>query len=88
MELERIRTVHRQLTLLLSVEEFPELKPDTAFAPFSGINPYLYNSYTEPVWQGAVSKFEKLTGPAEQQIANKLKSRLSKDYQQFDVMCP
>lgn len=36
-ELQRVRTVHRQLTLLVSVEEYPELKSENAFAPFSGI---------------------------------------------------
>lgn len=35
-ELQRIRTVHRQLTLLVSVDEFSELKSENAFVAFSG----------------------------------------------------
>ncbi|XP_076054654.1 dynein cytoplasmic heavy chain beethoven [Oratosquilla oratoria] len=71
-----LRTLHKQLTRLLSLSEQEDLKTDESFAPFTGLKPVLYNSYTEPLWQAAVRQFGNSLKPAEQRIAGKLRSQL------------
>jgi dynein heavy chain 2 len=70
-----LRTVHEQLTHLLSVAECQQLKTSEAFLPFSGLNPLHYNPYTEPLWRAAVVQYEKAMMPAEQKIAGKLRDQ-------------
>ena len=70
-----LRTVHEQLTHLLSVAECQQLKTSEAFLPFSGLNPLHCNPYTEPLWRAAVVQYEKAMMPAEQKIAGKLRDQ-------------
>ena len=70
-----LRTVHEQLTHLLSVAECQQLRTSEAFLPFSGLNPLHYNPYTEPLWRAAVVQYEKAMMPAEQKIAGKLRDQ-------------
>ena len=76
MQIMNIRTIHRQLTNLLSQAEQGELRTAEAFSIFSGMNPVLYNPYTEPLWQNALQHYENFLKPAEQRIAHKLKAQL------------
>ncbi|XP_069942834.1 cytoplasmic dynein 2 heavy chain 1 isoform X1 [Cherax quadricarinatus] len=75
-EILSLRTLHKQLTRLLSLSEQEELKTAEAFKPFSGLKPVQYNPYTEPLWQAAVRQFENSLKPAEQRIAGKLRAQL------------
>lgn len=75
-EILHLRTLHRQLTRLLSVKEQDELNTADTFQPFSGLNPLQYNAYTEPVWRMAVTQFERCLVPTEDRVAGKLKSQL------------
>lgn len=70
-----LRTVHEQLTHLLSIAECQQLRTSEAFLPFSGLNPLHYNPYTEPLWRAAVVQYEKAMMPAEQKIAGKLRDQ-------------
>lgn len=70
-----LRTVHEQLTHLLSIAECQQLRTSEAFLPFSGLNPLYYNPYTEPLWRAAVVQYEKAMMPAEQKIAGKLRDQ-------------
>ncbi|XP_068211563.1 cytoplasmic dynein 2 heavy chain 1 [Palaemon carinicauda] len=71
-----LRTLHKQLTRLLSISEQEELKTSESFKPFTGLKPVQYNPYTEPLWQAAVRQFENSLTPAEQRIAGKLRGQL------------
>ena len=71
-----LRTLHRQLTRLLTAQEQTDLKTSEAFTPFFGLNPVQYNPYTDPMWQAAVRQFENSLKPAEQRITGKLRSQL------------
>ena len=73
-----LRTLHRQLTRLLTAKEQEELKTAQAFKPFVGLKPVHYNPYTEPLWQAAVRQFENSLKPAEQRISGKLRDQLSR----------
>ncbi|KAK3862338.1 hypothetical protein Pcinc_031789 [Petrolisthes cinctipes] len=75
-EILSLRTLHKQLTRLLSLSEQEDLKTAEAFKPFDGLKPVQYNPYTEPLWQAAVRQFENSLKPAEQRIAGKLRSQL------------
>ncbi|XP_063840903.1 LOW QUALITY PROTEIN: cytoplasmic dynein 2 heavy chain 1-like [Scylla paramamosain] len=75
-EILSLRTLHKQLTRLLSLSEQEDLKTSDAFKPFAGLKPVQYNPYTEPLWQAAVRQFENFLKPAEQRIAGKLRSQL------------
>ena len=72
-----LRTLHRQLTRLLTGKEQEDLNTSEAFKPFVGLKPVHYNPYTEPLWQAAVRQFENSLKPAEQRISGKLRSQLS-----------
>ncbi|XP_037796301.1 LOW QUALITY PROTEIN: cytoplasmic dynein 2 heavy chain 1-like [Penaeus monodon] len=75
-EILSLRTLHKQLTRLLSISEQEELKTAESFKPFAGLKPVQYNPYTEPLWQAAVRQFENSLKPAEQRIAGKLRAQL------------
>ncbi|XP_069998938.1 cytoplasmic dynein 2 heavy chain 1 isoform X2 [Penaeus vannamei] len=75
-EILSLRTLHKQLTRLLSISEQEELKTADSFKPFAGLKPVQYNPYTEPLWQAAVRQFENSLKPAEQRIAGKLRAQL------------
>lgn len=77
-EILSLRTLHRQLTRLLTVKEQEDLKTAEAFKPFVGLKPVHYNPYTEPLWQAAVRQFENSLKPAEQRISGKLRQQLSR----------
>ena len=68
-----LRAVHEQLVRLLSTQEQQEMKVSDAFQPFAGLNPLQYNPYTQPLWNAAVSQYDRAMAPAEQRIAGKLK---------------
>ncbi|TRY75069.1 hypothetical protein TCAL_08574 [Tigriopus californicus] len=75
-EIHSLRTLHKQLTQLLSNAEQEELKTSKSFEPFADLNPVQYNPYTEPQWQAAVAAYGNALVPAENRIAGKLKSQL------------
>ncbi|XP_035389840.1 cytoplasmic dynein 2 heavy chain 1 isoform X3 [Electrophorus electricus] len=72
-EVLQIRTVQEKLQRLLSAGQQQPLTP-RVFDPFTGLNPVLYNPYTESLWRAAVSQFERVIAPAEQEVAGKLKT--------------
>ena len=45
-EIHSLRTLHKQLTQLLSHAEQEELKTSRSFEPFEELNPVQYNPYT------------------------------------------
>ena len=45
-EVLSLRTLHKQLSQLLSISEQEELKTDKSFDPFNGLNPVHSNPYT------------------------------------------
>uniref|UniRef100_A0A8C1IPK5 Dynein cytoplasmic 2 heavy chain 1 n=1 Tax=Cyprinus carpio TaxID=7962 RepID=A0A8C1IPK5_CYPCA len=51
-----------------------QVSPARVYQPFTGLNPIHYNPYTEPLWRAAVSQFDRLIAPAEQEAAGKLKT--------------
>ncbi|RXG65514.1 Cytoplasmic dynein 2 heavy chain 1, partial [Armadillidium vulgare] len=71
-----LRTLHKQITRLLSSSEQEELKTSDAFKPFAGLKPLQYNPYTEPLWEAAVSQFGNCLKPAEQRVSGKLRNQL------------
>ncbi|XP_069679211.1 cytoplasmic dynein 2 heavy chain 1 isoform X2 [Periplaneta americana] len=71
-----LRTLHRQLTRLLTQKEQQELRTNDTFKPFLGLNPIQYNPYTEPLWRAAVKQFEHSLIPTEERIAGKLQTQL------------
>ena len=44
-----------------------------ALQPFAGLNPLLYNEYTQPAWRAAVAEHESRLAPIESQIAANLR---------------
>ncbi|XP_078258652.1 cytoplasmic dynein 2 heavy chain 1 isoform X1 [Rhinoraja longicauda] len=72
-EIQNSRTVHEKLMRLLPAGEQQLLHNAHVFEPFAGLNPVQYNPYTEPLWRGAVTQFERLISPSEQKVASKLK---------------
>ncbi|XP_057206860.1 cytoplasmic dynein 2 heavy chain 1 isoform X3 [Triplophysa rosa] len=67
-EVLQVRTVCEKLQRLLSGGKLQ------VYQPFTGLNPIHYNPYTEPLWRAAVSQFDRLITPAEQEAAGKLKT--------------
>uniref|UniRef100_A0AAV2J329 Cytoplasmic dynein 2 heavy chain 1 n=1 Tax=Knipowitschia caucasica TaxID=637954 RepID=A0AAV2J329_KNICA len=76
-EIITLRIVHEKLLCLLSEAKREALTADVVFEPFSGLNPLLYNSYTEPLWKAAVAQFERLMSPSEQEVAGRLKKYIA-----------
>ena len=58
-QISTLRTIHEQLTRLLSPGEQEEVRLKDAFSAFSGLNPLQYNPYTEPQWRAAVTQYER-----------------------------
>ena len=75
-EVRSLRTLHKQLTQLLSHSEQDELKTSEAFEAFAHVNAVQYNPYTEPTWKSAIKQYESALAPAEHRIAGKLKNQL------------
>ena len=75
-EVHSLRTLHKQLTQLLSHSEQDELKTLEAFDAFKNVNAIQYNPYTEPIWRSAIKQYENALSPAEHRIAGKLKNQL------------
>ena len=75
-EVHSLRTLHKQLTQLLSHSEQDELKTSEAFEAFKNVNAIQYNPYTEPIWKSAIKHYENALAPAEHRIAGKLKNQL------------
>lgn len=71
-----LRIVHEQQVQLLTSQEQKELHIVDAFSPFMGLNPLQYNPYTSPLWNAAVSQYDKIMAPVEQKIAGKLRSQV------------
>ncbi|XP_028975291.2 cytoplasmic dynein 2 heavy chain 1 isoform X3 [Esox lucius] len=76
-EVITIRTVHEKLLRLLPGGNQQALASASIFEPFSGLNPLHYNPYTEPLWRAAVAQFERAIGPAEQEVACRLKAYIA-----------
>ena len=70
-----LRIVHDQQLRLMTSQEQKELRVDEAFNPFMGLNPLQYNPYTQPLWQAAVSQYERVMAPAEQKTVSKLRGQ-------------
>ncbi|XP_068440329.1 cytoplasmic dynein 2 heavy chain 1 isoform X1 [Clinocottus analis] len=76
-EVVTLRMVHEKLLSLLPGGKQQALTSDCVFEPFSGLNPLHYNPYTEPLWRAAVTQFERLMAPSEQEVAGRLKSQIA-----------
>ncbi|XP_062329494.1 dynein cytoplasmic 2 heavy chain 1 [Osmerus eperlanus] len=76
-EVVSLRTVHEKMLRLLPAGTQQALTPARVFQSFSGLNPLHYNPYTEPLWRAAVSQFERAVAPAEQEVADRLKSYIA-----------
>ncbi|GJQ81470.1 btv [Trypoxylus dichotomus] len=76
-EIYDIRTIHRQLTRLLTTNEQEELISSKVFYPFKDLQVLNYGPHTEHEWRTAKKQFEYLLQPAEQRLAQKLKKQLS-----------
>ena len=63
-EVLSLRTLHKQLSQLLSLSEQDEMKMSKSFEPFDKSIPTQYSPYTEPLWRAAVSQFENSLAPA------------------------
>ncbi|XP_053095782.1 cytoplasmic dynein 2 heavy chain 1 isoform X3 [Pangasianodon hypophthalmus] len=73
-EVLQLRTVQEKLQRLVFGAQQQQISASIVFEPFTGLNPVLYNPYTEPLWRAAVSQFERLIAPAEQEVAGRLKA--------------
>ena len=71
-----LRIVHEQQVQLLDASEQKELHTVDAFSPFLGLNPLQYNPYTQPLWNAAVSQYDKVMAPVEQKISGKLRQQV------------
>ncbi|XP_029026743.1 cytoplasmic dynein 2 heavy chain 1 isoform X2 [Betta splendens] len=76
-EVVTLRVVHEKLLRMLPGGKQQALTADRVFEPFSGLNPLLYNPYTEPLWRAAVAQFERLLAPSEKEVACRLKSYIA-----------
>ncbi|XP_073719558.1 cytoplasmic dynein 2 heavy chain 1 [Misgurnus anguillicaudatus] len=72
-EVLQVRTVCEKLQRLVSGGA-QQVSATRVYQPFTGLNPIHYNPYTEPLWRAAVSQFDRLITPAEQEAAGKLKT--------------
>ncbi|XP_072546992.1 cytoplasmic dynein 2 heavy chain 1 isoform X2 [Salminus brasiliensis] len=84
-EVLQIRAVQEKLQHLLSARQ-QQVSAVRVFEPFTGLNPVLYNPYTEPLWRAAVSQFERVIAPAEEEAARKLKTYI-RDVQDSPQQC-
>ena len=72
----KVRTIHDQLSRLMSATEKGELRMNDAFSPFSGLDPLLYNPFTDPLWKSAIEQFERAIQPTEDKVSGKLRQKL------------
>ncbi|XP_017783105.1 PREDICTED: cytoplasmic dynein 2 heavy chain 1 [Nicrophorus vespilloides] len=75
-DIVNIKTVHKQLTRLLSETERNDLNTDGMFKPFLNLNIMQCGDYTQHSWDTASKQFEYMLKPAEERVANKLKKQL------------
>ena len=68
-EIVRLRTAHEELARLLDRTSPDRQSVGELFQPFAGLNPLLYNEYTQPAWRAAVAEHESRLAPIESQIA-------------------
>ncbi|KAI5098641.1 cytoplasmic dynein 2 heavy chain 1, partial [Silurus meridionalis] len=73
-EVLQVRTVQEKLQRLVFGAHQQQISASVVFQPFIGLNPVLYNPYTEPLWRAAMSQFERLIAPVEQEVAGRLKT--------------
>ncbi len=45
------------------------------FSPFSGLEPFICNTFTDTLWREAVAQFEKAIEPTEDKVSGKLRQR-------------
>ncbi|KAI4889837.1 hypothetical protein NFI96_027314, partial [Prochilodus magdalenae] len=83
-EVLQVRTVQEKLLHLSARQQ--QVSTSRVFEPFTGLNPVLYNPYTEPLWRAAVSQFERVIAPAEEEAARKLKTYI-RDVQDSPQQC-
>nr|XP_022905741.1 cytoplasmic dynein 2 heavy chain 1 [Onthophagus taurus] len=72
-----IRTIHKQLVRLLTINEQQDLNVDNMFEPFKNLQILKYSPYTEQEWRKAEKQFEYIVQPAETRVAMKLKRQLT-----------
>ena len=60
----------------MSATEKGELRLNDAFSPFSGLDPLLYNPFTDPLWKSAIEQFERAIQPTEDKVSGKLRQKL------------
>lgn len=60
----------------MSSTEKGELRLNDAFSPFSGLDPLLYNPFTDPLWKSAIEQFERAIQPTEDKVSGKLRQKL------------
>ncbi|KAK9876588.1 hypothetical protein WA026_013968 [Henosepilachna vigintioctopunctata] len=76
-EILSIRTIHRQVIRLLTIDEQEQMSAMTIFAPFRVLNLYSCGQHTEIEWIKSKKEFEHLLRPAEQKVGEKLQKQLS-----------
>lgn len=73
-----VRLIHEELLQLVSEQEARELKVDRSFLAFEGINPLLYNPYTQPLWDAAMREYERTLAPIEQHVSANFRRQVAK----------
>jgi hypothetical protein len=56
---------------------------DSAFSAFEGINPLLYNPYTQPAWEAAVAEYERSLAPVEQHVSGNFRRKVSTPWRDY-----
>ena len=64
------------LHLLSPAERSRLVATDSLSKTFSKVGALYYNPYTEPTWRTAVASYERMLQPAEDAVAEKLRSKL------------
>ena len=72
-----MRTVVHQLSSLLPSSELSELKVDSVFDYFKGINALHSSLFSQPAWEAATLSFKEVMMPIEQRVARYLSSRFT-----------
>eukprot|EP01116_Phalansterium_solitarium_P024804 TRINITY_DN91_c0_g1_i3.p1 TRINITY_DN91_c0_g1~~TRINITY_DN91_c0_g1_i3.p1 ORF type:complete len:4095 (+),score=2036.97 TRINITY_DN91_c0_g1_i3:208-12492(+) len=75
-EIKTVRSVHDQLTKLLTPEEQKELKMDQAFSAFANQKPLDTSAGALPGWKAAMRSYENATASIESKVATKLRKML------------
>ncbi|RZF43242.1 hypothetical protein LSTR_LSTR016848 [Laodelphax striatellus] len=71
-DIRKVRTVHRQITRLLSPSEITDFKLDSSFKCFMDMNVLNLSPYNEATWRDAVKHFENSIKPAEEHVGSKI----------------